>query len=456
MRAQTLPLTGSSTAIRSLSRFFLAATVISLPFRYRFILLERPFPPIYSDYTDVLLFISDVFLLATLASGALALALERRRLHLGPWFLTAPVAGLTAIAVLSSLSSVDALLSAYHSVRLIILAGFYLYILNEIKSLDFLTLPVLTQTFIQAAVGIVQVLRQHSLGLAFLGELELDPAWQGVSIVWAEGIRSLRAYGLSDHPNILGGCFAFSLILIAGWYIQTKSAWRLLTTSVFSLGALGLLYTYSRSAWLALAAGSLYLLLMLFITRQSSPARSWFNLTLASGILLLPFIWQSLPYIGVRLNYQDSFTEVPQENQSIGERQLLNNLANHTFAEHPLTGVGLAALPLALHERYPALPVNYQPAHNTLLDAAAETGIFGALFYAAAMLTPWMALWLNRDRLVFSPELIVATALLLAVTVVGFFDYYTWLLAPGRLWQWLSWGLWAAVYRNSLREASHA
>jgi len=56
------------------------------------------------------------------------------------------------------------------------------------------------------------VIHQGDLGLQLLGEYRLDPAWEGVSIVWMEGLRTLRAYGLSDHPNILGGSLAFALI----------------------------------------------------------------------------------------------------------------------------------------------------------------------------------------------------------------------------------------------------
>jgi hypothetical protein len=39
--------------------------------------------------------------------------------------------------------------------------------------------------------------------------------------------------------------------------------------------------------------------------------------------------------------------------------------------------------------------------------------------------------------------------MLLAVTVVGFFDYYTWLTTPGRIWQWLAWGMFAAAMQAS-------
>ncbi len=61
-------------------------------------------------------------------------------------------------------------------------------------------------------------------------------------------------------------------------------------------------------------------------------------------------------------------------------------------------------------------------------------------------------MWLKRRQLNFSPALIGISGVLLAVTVVGFFDYYTWLLAPGRLWQWLVWGVWAMTYSRSFGE----
>jgi hypothetical protein len=171
---------------------------------------------------------------------------------------------------------------------------------------------------------------------------------------------------------------------------------------------------------------------------------------------LLPFVLQNLNYLGVRLNYRSSFTTVPQETQSIGERALLNQAANMIFADHALTGVGLGTLPLAMLARFPDFPVNYQPAHFVLLDAAAETGIFGALFFLVLTISPWAALFLNRRRLVFSPTLIGVSALLLSVTIIGFLDYYTWSLPPGRLWQWMTWGLWAVVYQASFKEVNNA
>jgi O-antigen ligase len=425
-----------------------AAMIVALPFRSRLVLAARPLEPVYTDYTNWLLFPSDVFMVATLVFWLLGLALNPRRLAAGPTFLFWPIVGMTGVGVASIVFSVDPLLSLYHSVRLALLLGLYLYVINEIKTLNEIVLPIALQVLIQATVGIAQVLRQHSVGLWWLGEYNLDPAAKGISVVVAGGVRALRAYGLTDHPNILGGCLAFALLVIAAWYLASDTPWRALTSSLFALGVVGLLLTFSRSAWVAMSGGLVLVAGLLLKTRQRRTLLDGLGLLGAALIVMVPFAWQNAGYLGVRLNQSDSFTRVATENRSITERSVLLDAAIEILAGHVWTGVGLGAFPTALHGAYSDFPFDYQPPHIVLLDVAAEIGIFGALFYLISMVGPWLALWRNRRRLTFSPALIGASGVLLAVTLVGFFDYYTWLIAPGRLWQWLIWGLWGAVYQS--------
>lgn len=442
-----------------LSRLAFSATIILIPFRMRLTLLARPLDPIYRDYTDLLFFASDIFLLATLAFWIVELVLAPRRVKPGPLFLAIPIAGITMLAIVSVLSSVDPTVSVYQAGRLILLAGLYLYIVNENLTLNSVVLPMAIQLGLQAIVGVVQVMQQHSVGLWFWQELDLDPAWSGVSIVWAEGVRSLRAYGLADHPNILGGCLAFGLLLIAAWYAGAETKWHTLVTSIFALGAIGLLLTFSRSAWFAFTGGFLFGVVVLWKTHRQQALLRWLGLAVAALIVLSPFVWHNENYLGVRLNQSDAFNQVATEARSLAERDSLSEAASQIFSEHPWLGIGVGALPQAEQIRYPdfgAFNAYYQPAHFVLLDVAAETGIFGALFYMVVLVAPWLALWLNRKRLVFSPSLIGISSVLFAVMLVGFFDYYTWLLAPGRLWQWLVWGLWGTIYSTSIAGEHHA
>jgi hypothetical protein len=225
---------------------------------------------------------------------------------------------------------------------------------------------------------------------------------------------------------------------------------RWLAISIYLVGSIGLIFTFSRSAWLAFLIANLIGLAILLLTGQKEAGGHWLRIVGMTLLVISPFILSSARYIGIRLNWRASFSTVPQETQSIGERALLNQAANQLFSNHALTGVGLSAFPLALKQLSPDLPVAYQPAHLVLLDTAVELGVFGGLAYAISITAPWITLWINRKRLAWSTDLIGATILLIAVVSIGFFDYYPWLLNPGRLWLWIAWGFWAAMYRNSL------
>jgi len=430
-----------------LAHFAFAAMIVLIPFRLRTVLVERPLSPIYRDYTDWLLFASDIFLIAMLICWGISRALAPRRLRWGTPLIALPLAGITAIGIVSAIFSMDVALSFYHVVRLLLLGALYLFIVNEIRSLDEIFLPMAIQVMVQAVVALEQFMQQHSAGLRLLGELILDPESKGVSIVWSGQSILLRAYGLTDHPNLLGGCLAFALIIIAGWYVQSTGRGRGIVAIIFALGAVALLLTFSRGAWLAFGSGIAVMLVLFFRARQKAASQDLFILGIAALIWLVPFVWQSADYLGVRFNPAEP-SMFTGENRAIVERAALNAAANKLFENHALVGVGLGVFPMALRAADPNFPFDYQPAHIVLLDVAAETGIFGALIYSALMIAPWVALWLNRRRIVFSPALIAVSALLLAITLVGLFDYYTWLLNPGRLWQWLALGLWSVTYSS--------
>ena len=88
-----------------------------------------------------------------------------------------------------------------------------------------MAIPVALMVALQAIVAIGQVAVQGPVGLGWLGEIALDPAAPGIGIVESEaGVRLLRGYGLSDHPNILGGLLAAGVIVIAGG-LRVRPGW---------------------------------------------------------------------------------------------------------------------------------------------------------------------------------------------------------------------------------------
>ncbi len=438
-----------------LARMAFALTIILAPIRWRVVLVSRPNPPVYGDYTDFLLFAPDITMLATLLFWGISLIFHGRQAKFGKSHISLPLVGLMVMGWISIFNSRDALLSTCHAIRLVLLFFFYLFILNEISSFTWFVFPVSLQVLSQSIIAIGQSLLQRDLGLRALGEYALEPAWSGVSIVAANEVRFLRAYGLSDHPNILGGCLAFGMILLMStflpegevyllspkWLAQ-RSKIRTLTGMIFVLGLLALGTTFSRSAWLALLGGAGLMLTMVIAGQGWRRLKPIWILAAISLMALTPFIWINRSYFGVRFNAGGSFTKPTVENQALGERAIINSAANRIFADHALSGVGLGASPLALKERYPQFPSDYQPPHFTLLVAAMETGIFGAVFYFLLLTTPWFVFLSHKEHTQSNPLLVTTIAVLFAIAIVGLFDYYTWLLVPGRIWQWMAWGLW--------------
>ncbi len=434
----------------SLGAFF--ATLVLIPVRFHFLTIARPNLPIYSDYTDFLLYLPDIAMLLTLIFWGLNLILSPRLLTFGPRHIWIPLTGLTVAGGLSILTSFDRPLSTYYLIRWIGLFAFYVFIVNEIRSVRLVVIPIALQVAIQSPVALAQFIAQHSVGLESLGELQLDPAQAGISIISANGVRLLRAYGLSDHPNIVGGCFAFALLLLFGVYLHKPTS--TLTLAALLPGLAALLVTFSRSAWLAFLAGAACLLGIEILSGQRHWIRPMLILASIGFFLLAPFILAYPAFFRVRLNAGNPLDSNPIEQQSIDERILLFRSAIPLFKDHPLIGVGLGAGPIALKAYYPTFPIAYQPPHFTLFDAALETGLIGGIFYFLLFTLPLFTFLRMHGPLGTDPVATTSVVILLSILIVGFFDYYPWLLEAGRMWQWLAWGLWgAALSRNSANRA---
>jgi O-antigen ligase len=350
--------------------------------------------------------------------------------------------------------SQDRALAAFNAVTLLGFILLALYVLNEVRSVSQLAPAVAVMIVVQAVVAIAQVVSQKSFGLTGLGELSLDPAVSGVSIVWTDHApRLLRAYGMSDHPNILGGVLAASLLVLAASFARAREATLPLLAAVFAVGVAALLVTFSRAAALGLVAGLAFVLLTLAGRRDWRVLKLWLGAGAAALLITAPFLKPYSPYLGTRVNPTPQAVGSTEE-RSLGERDALARNTNEIFVDHPVVGVGAGVLPIAMRAAFPDFGYDYAPAHVVVLVVAAETGIFGAFAYGTLVVAPWLLLWLRRQRL--TPELIGVSGALLALAVVGLFDYYTWSLTSGRIWFWLVLGLWVVAYRNAVDRAADA
>lgn len=421
------------------------------PWRARLDLVPRPEGTVYRDYTDVLLNWSDLPLLALLATWLLSLLLRPRAVRLGPRFIAWPLLVLLAAAWIGIPFAVDPVVAVDTSVRLTLLSLVALYVVNERPSLLLIAGAVAAMITIQAIVGIGEVVAQHSLGLTGLGEHDLSPSLPVSVITGADGTRILRAYGLSDHPNILGGLTATGLLLLAGLIASRRDDGTVLLGIAVALGSALLLVTFSRGAWIALAVGVAVLTALLLLSRQRRQVRR-LALTSAAGIIAAaPFVAPYGAAFAVRTDLGGSSST---EARSVNERIALSAATTDIITAHPLIGVGAGGLPEAMRQADPGFAYNAEPASVVLLDVTAETGIAGGTAYLVLLVAPWMMLVRHRAR--WTPDLVTASAALAAIEVTGFFDYYSWTYAAGRIWAFLVLGIWAAAYTRARAGAADA
>ena len=440
-------------ALVSAGRLAFGALLFSSPFALRWTFMERPVANIFSSYTDFTFYFSDFFLLFILGFWLLSLIVLRRPFRRGPWFLTWPIVGLVALSWVGVITGIDPALTLYHSIRFTLLLGLYFFLLNEEVKPIWVAIPFSLGVLVQTLVALAQFYLQHSVGLSALGELALNPSDSGTSILRVDDLRVLRAYGLTEHPNVLGGFIAVGLVFMLGYYLYKASPAlrRYLLLLPLPLGGVGLFMTFSRAAALAFLAGAA-LLAFVVAWPPSTRRRRVLNITLAAGVMLatatLPIIanWN---LIAQRVGQGNSFVDNSNEQRSLAERDALVASANRVFLRYEFLGVGNGALPLAMYKLDSQFQKEfyYQPAHFILLDAAAELGLLGGMFWLWLLVTPFLALWLRRREAASNPWLAATVAVLFVLGVIGLFDYYPWLGVPGRLWQWNAWGLFGAAFQ---------
>jgi len=271
---------------------------------------------------------------------------------------------------------------------------------------------------VHAVIGLVQFLIRSPIGIP--GEMALETSHYQAPIISVAGVRWLRAYGLTFHPNVLGGFLVVGLLLSLPLLNQhwVRVLWWFL--------GVGLFLSFSRSAWLVIAI-LLPLIIGWLVWKVPEIRRSLVIVLVIAGILGLIGAGLFGPLIIKRLN----MTGVGSNRSSIRERGLLMVVALETVISNPITGVGAGNFPLVILFHDPPIAVKPHYVHNIPLLLAAETGI--------AAIVLWFWLWLAPtsilEKLVKEKRLwaIAILAAWFAIGAIGLWDFYPWALESGRL-----------------------
>jgi len=321
------------------------------------------------------------------------------------WLL---IFALALTSIIWSPEKIVSFLTALRIAEMIVL--FYLT-----RNINFLTAKTIAHILIagailQAIIAIGQYGLGHSLGLSFLGEIPANASTLGIARIEIGTLKILRSAGTFSHANILGGWLSINLLLLFIFPPKQKS---ILAISAGILIA-GLIFSFSRSAWLGLIIGGSFLLF------AHAPAKlktlfHWENKTLtpklagALTILLvslfaLTFFWEN---IAVRL----------KDTKSISVRAEQNENAIKILMKYPF-GVGAGTSVFALPEvsKTRLAPWEFQPVHNFFLLASNDLGFLGAIL--------WIGLFFTFAKIFWEQKNFSALALLLNIFTIMNFDHY--------------------------------
>ncbi|MDD1778596.1 MAG: O-antigen ligase family protein [Candidatus Helarchaeota archaeon] len=398
-----------------ISLIFAAIFIVLLPFSWNFP-LGKPFAyGILQMYVSPVLYVTDFGIIGLIIAFLLRGKKEVQypaEFHRIFW----PLLGLALLAFLFATFSLNVDLAYYSAFRWLLTAFIFLLIYHlDIPNTQLVTL-IICSLFIQAVVGIIQAIVQRPLGLP--GELTLGLDNTRVAALYLTGITWLRSYGLTFHPNVLGGFLACGLLLLLP-RLNRKIYW--FTWMIFLAG---LILTFSRSAWVS-AAIIIPLLILWFIRKSINPIKlnrsRVIYLGIGFGLVLLLFSRQII----ARINPFSSQAEI---GSIVGRVELIRFVVDEIKID-PITGIGAGNFPVAMLNFNTSDDPHY--VHNIMLLLTAEIGILGGLIwlwlwiYPALKLQPALK---NHDAL---PIVLVATWF--AWGIIGLWDSYPWALESGRL-----------------------
>jgi hypothetical protein len=373
-------------------------------------------------------------------------------------------------------------LSAYLSLKFIELLVSYgtfrvIFLQNSLKDL-FLKLFAWF-CGLESIIALVQFAKQSSIGLYRIGESHLAPNILGVAKIVSGGTTFIRGYGTFPHPN------PFSAFLVAGIlitiYLLTLSNNKkqaIIYSILLFLNILGLTVTFSRGAYLALAAGLVIFYGALLYRRHSEgvqptdlsaeasakaeESQTTINRSFAflmsrgagsrfaghSGFRMTPIVITAIsilisfflfkPFLLTRATFSDQSTIARKFYDVTGVKMAVAN---------PIFGVGLGESLLHM-EQYSGralAPWDKQPPHNYFILAAAELGI------PAMLILVWIFFshiynFIKQEPTAYS---LLLTSLFCSFLLLMLFDHYFYDLNQTQLLLWTFLALIAAEIKTT-------
>ncbi len=299
----------------------------------------------------------------------------------------------------------------------------------------------------QFGLGAWQFYTQNAFASKWLGMAAHSADELGAFVVETASGRWLRAYGSLAHPNVFGLYVGVGLLAAIGLAAFRGHGKHLKYFAFQPLIAAGLLFSFSKSAILAVGVGFLWMV----VSAYGSEAAPRFRRVLVPSFMIIAMTFAALGVLYAEPLRTRAAGEGRLESRSVSERVSQIDDAVALFVRHPVLGVGIGDMPLALRREVDPNREwwRYQYVHNVPALVAVETGILGlAAWIAFVAATVAVMARRLRKRTEASTGVTVYASAFVALLVASLFDHFLWSSWFGQLLFWTIAGLLHAAYQG--------
>lgn len=423
--------------------FFFTLFLLAFPLQVQTMLYKAEwFSGQFNFFVAYFLTISEIFLFLAFLSWLLLFLFrpgERRKRprpdHWGEIFLLA-LAALVLWALLSVFWAADKTLALLFAFRWLEFSLIVFLLGQRIMPRASVLRWLFWGVLFQVMIGLGQYLRQADLGLAWLGEPRLGADFFNIAKIDLGGEKILRAYGTFAHANVFGGIIFLCLALLIKGLDKNSYLKNAHFLVVFLIG---LLISFSRSAWLAL------LIFLMTLWAMKAVRFSWKQLVLTLVLLVFVMVVFSLDQVIVARISNFSMA-------SWDERLIFSSVARNMIGENYLLGVGTGnfVFSMPLYAWQPLASWLFQPVHNFLLLAISEMGLPGVLIWAIILTALFRMALFCQHRLPVSERFAAKSwlGLLAGLILLMLIDHYFYTLWAGQAMLAVLSGLLLMEYRE--------
>ena len=402
--------------------YLLPAIFFLLPWQTRWIFAEHTIAGEVFAYGVVSLYAVEVLVvLAFIFYGRLNIC----RVFKKSVGLALLILGMTSISIFWAINTGVAFGQFVHVLVAMML---FLLLLDSRTKLKYVAIGLVAGIIIPIMLGVWQVLVGGSGEATLLGLAMRDALALGDSVLILEnGTRILRAYGSFSHPNIFGGFLVIGLLSLLIFPVSSLRKQgsidrrSVLWWTTFIILLIGLILTYSQSAWIALIVG-LVCGIGVFLVHRNHERQNRIEGFIRKRFKILAGVFTIFILLGSVFGVL-ALDRIGLNQGSISERADQYQEWPQVVSSSIVFGAGLGNYTYAVENFDKAREWwQYQPVHNVPMLIVGEIGILGLIL---------VGLWLmSMDKLNFArlPKRAPTVALMMgcALLVIAGLDHYLW------------------------------